>query len=305
MNFITILLIICFNIFVFSCFFNRFVLVLLLTSQFSILCYWVIKVIKYFSKKKVQIKKIELDDTRKFDYYRTILREYSIGELGYLIHKKNNVDQLLAAELKHLKMKKCFVLKKNDIEFISDNHCNSVEKYIIENYQFINDKRFKKNYLETIELSLKEKSCLESYDFKMSFKMIVLFIFVLISFLIGWIIAGGQVEDATQNSLLFMFLEFIYFFIFYIVFSVMMYLVYWKKTIIRKTDTGKEIYWKLYNLKVFMKEFPHFSNEILNEISLFQEYVLYAMILDESKSLTHETREEFHQFVTIIEQQKK
>ncbi len=196
-------------------------------------------------------------------------------------------------------MKKCFVLKKDKIEILNSSGSKT------ENYQFINDKRFKKNYLNMIELSLKEKFCIENYDFKITFKMILLFIFVPISFLIGWLIAVGQVENATQNGLLFMILEFIYFIIFYIAFSVTIYLVYWKKTIIRKISTGKEIYWKLYYLKTFMKGFSNFNNETLNEISLFKEYVLYAIIFNESESLTHEAREEFHQFVSIAEMQKK
>lgn len=67
-----------------------------------------------------------------------------------------------------------------------------------------------------------------------------------------------------------------------------------------KTDKGKEIYLKLNGLKNYINNFGNFDDKELKEIALWDEYILYAMILDESKNLSKQALEELKKLIKIV-----
>ena len=95
------------------------------------------------------------------------------------------------------------------------------------------------------------------------------------------------------------------------IFQAILFLIFWlQNTIIFsilkidasviKTEKGKEIYLKLNGLKNYLEDFGNFDNKQLKEIVLWEEYILYAIILDASKSLTEESKKEYQNLLEII-----
>ena len=54
------------------------------------------------------------------------------------------------------------------------------------------------------------------------------------------------------------------------------------------TKEGKEIYLRLNGLKHYLKDFGRLDEKELKEIILWKDYILYAIILDESNKLKKE-----------------
>ncbi len=248
----------------------------------------------------VKVEEIDENDRDKFNYYREILKSYSIGELGYIYNGRKNTKLLIVAELVYLKMTGRIKINENGIERIDSGNFSKSEEYIVNNYRFLNDSQFSHYYLGYIESSLKEKNCIENYRYKVNSKMIVSFVIIFFSFFPGWYLALFKGESLSgTNGTLFMAIEMICFLIFWIVSAVTLFIIN-KETRIVKTTIGKEIYLKLSGLKKFINDFGSFEKKNLNEVALWDEYILYAIILDESKSLTNEAKGEFNELINII-----
>ena len=65
------------------------------------------------------------------------------------------------------------------------------------------------------------------------------------------------------------------------------------KVVYIKTEDGKEMYMKLNGLKRFIRDFGNFNDKSLREIIIWEDYLLYAIILNESKSLKKEIMNAF------------
>lgn len=273
---------------------NYFIILLL---QLSILTFYLIYFLIYMGKRKIELSKLEKidkDDKEKFIYYREILKNYSIGELGYLFNGKRKTDLLIIAELEFLKLKNYISIDKDKIDIIGSDNLYKSEKYILEHYKFINDKQFKINYLKSIESSLKDKGCITKYKFKLDLKIITSFIILIFSFFIGWFLALNN-----DTNTFFFTTEMIIFFMIWIVCLVSI-LTFNKETAIIKTTIGKDIFLKLNGLKKYINDFGNFDGKTLKEIVLWEDYILYAIILDESRILSKQANEELNNLISIV-----
>lgn len=100
---------------------------------------------------------IDEDDKDKFKYYRDIINEYTIGELGYIFHGKKKSKLLIMAELEYLKMIQAIDINNGTIKILKKEELRKSEKYIVTHYHFINDSDFDEGYFSRIERSLREK----------------------------------------------------------------------------------------------------------------------------------------------------
>lgn len=304
MRILLIIVIFIANFLIFFNMFDNIFINLLLTLQFGILLYWVANFLLYLLERKMEIRKIDKidkDDMEKFKYYRDILKNYSIGELGYLFNGKRKARLFITAEIEYLKMKKCIKVNESGIEIIDDSNCDKSEKYILEHYKFLNEKEFEYNYLKCIEESLEEKSCIKSYNLQEDTKITLSFLFTFLSFFVGWYFVVAKANSVT-NSGIFVALEVIYFILFSAVsvFSMNALGDIPKERNFIKTSIGKEISLKLYGLKNFIKDFGNFDEKVIEETTLWEEYILYAIILNESNNLIDEAKKEFDELVKII-----
>lgn len=75
---------------------------------------------------------------------------------------------------------------------------------------------------------------------------------------------------------------------------------FFRESSLTKTEKGKEIYLKLKEIKNYLKDFGNFDDKSLKEISLWDEYILYALILIESVNLLYQAKNEHTKLVKII-----
>jgi uncharacterized membrane protein len=276
---------------------------LILLFQLSFVAFYLITFLIYICKRKIELSKllkINKDDKEKFIYYREILKNYSIGELGYLFNGKKKTDLLIIAELESLKLNKNISIDKDKIDIIVDDNLHETEKYILEHYKFINDEQFKQNYLKCIKKSLSDKGCITNYTLKPDSKISICFLIFIFSFLIGWYLALLALNNSTNDSFFFITEAIIFLIVWIIGYVSSKILNFDEESIIIKTDTGKNIYLKLNGLKNYIKDFGNFDDKTLEEIGVWEDYILYAIILDESKTLSKQAKEELNNLINII-----
>ena len=270
---------------------------LILIFQFLILIFYLVLLLIYIIKRKLelfQLEKIDKNDKEKFLYYRDALKNYTIGELGYLFNGKKNTILLIMAEIEFLKLKGYIKIDRDKIDIINNGNLCGSDRYILEHYKFINEQQFVQGYLKIIENSLKDKNCIKNYEFRLDARMMLSFILFIFSFFLGWFFALNN-----GNSTTFFIIEIIIFLIVCLVFLGSIF-AFNKRFLIIKTSTGKDIYLKLNGLKNYLKDFGNFDDKNLEEIVLWEEYILYAIILNESKTLLGQAKEEFNKLIAII-----
>lgn len=98
------IMILVFNSFVFFFLFDNFLINSVLIIQSTILVYYIIMFAIFSIKRFIEfckIDKINPDDKGKFEYYREIIKNYSIGELGYIFNGRKYTKSLILAELEY------------------------------------------------------------------------------------------------------------------------------------------------------------------------------------------------------------
>ena len=196
------------------------------------------------------------------------------------------------SELEYLKNKKCISFENNEIIINKDNAKNEKQFYVLNHYKFINDKDFKKYYLKEIENSLKAKDYIKKYSFNDD--TIALLIYAL-----TFIIFGGIWFYFLKIESEYIKIECIFFILFWLISCITMIFSFRESSLV-KTEKGKEIYLKLNGLKNYIKDFGNFDDKSLKEISLWDDYILYVLILNESDNLSSQAKREYNQLVKII-----
>lgn len=249
--------------------------------QIVILLFFLLLFIIYCIKKFCDSKKyykLTKEDKEKFIYYRDIIKEYSIGELGVLFNGTKNTNSIIKAELEKLKFIKKIEIINNKINVLDESNLMESEKFIIDRYKFIGTKEFNNLYLKTIKFSLKEKDLIKPYTFFSHFLNIINIILFLI-ILLYWFIDFKFVWATNEAGFISL-----YFLMMMITSAVLLIATYSNgKAMYIKTDKGKELYMKLNGLKRFIRDFGYFKDKNLKEILVWEDYLLYAIILNETK----------------------
>lgn len=146
--------------------------------------------------------------------------------------------------------------------------------------------------MKEIENSLKAKDYIKKYSF--SDNTIALLIYALTFIILGAIwFYFLKIESEYLK------IECIFFILFWFISCITM-IFFFRESSLTKTEKGKEIYLKLKGLKKYLKDFDNFDDKSLKEISLWDEYILYALILNESDNLSSQAKSEYNQLVKII-----
>ncbi len=259
---------------------------------------------------KKKINNINKNDKNKYLYYRELLKELSIEELGYLFNGKKDVNLYIAVSLIKLKKinnvqlynddKNLKVLVENNLfkkgyikelnydkylkEILSKKDITASEKFILSNLKNIDKDYFKKEYISIIEKNLNLKGYIEKYEStKMELFSISLGVISFIIYFISVLINNGD------NDILNLFITIIISCLFFIMSIIISYM---NKFYI-KTKKGKDVYLKLLALKRYIHDFGKFDDRELEEIKLWDEWILYAIILNESDNLTKDLKEEY------------
>lgn len=145
---------------------------------------------------------------------------------------------------------------------------------------------------------IKKKEIIVPFRIRTNNKMLFSFFLMVISCLVSWFLMFNYIET-INNETLYTVIELSLFFLTWLI-SLASILIFNKEFILVKTTKGKEIYMKLNGLKNYIKDFSDFEEKSLNEIVLWEEYILYAIILNESNNIKKDAENELNKIVNII-----
>ncbi len=297
MYLVLLIIILILNFLIYSLFFKG-TLLIIISLESSMIIFEFIIFLKYLISQKIELSKlnkINKEDKDKFIYYRDILKDFSIGELSYLYNGKKNIQLSVIAELEYLKNKKYITIENKTINKSPNINYSESQKYILNHYKFLKDKQFKKYYNKYLESSLKEKGCIKHQFLNIDHQTIIYYIIFFFIFFTFWRYAASFF-NGNKNLQIF---QAILFLIFWLQNTIIFSILKIDASVI-KTEKGKEIYLKLNGLKNYLEDFGNFDNKQIKEIVLWEEYILYAIILDASKSLTEESKKEYQNLLEII-----
>ncbi len=295
-------------------FLHDYIVIFLLSISISLLIdTLVIKVAQKIREKRI-INRYEKEyEKNELEYYRDILKEESPAILSICYNtRKTNFKDLIVSILLSLKQRNIIQILENDIEIIGDiknlkNHEKLVLKYIECKYS---PKKFKKEFYSTLIDDTKktgyvfeEKS--EKADMT-EFAQIVIVIIVLFTIIVLFLLPfyGPLIQaflelsdkDITDSKVgMLIFLAYAINFV-----SIPIYQWIEKRiNLIVRTDSGFELCGKLKGLKRFLKEFSKLSDSELKQMALYDEYMIYSVVLNLKGKLDKEVKKLYDKLVGL------
>lgn len=238
------------------------------------------------------ITKVTLETIKNdIHFYRDIIDKYSIGELSFIdghgIDYPNDIIAML------LKLKKKDYIEIDDKIIIKNNNYEDLkksEKYLMNSIidgNIILDNNLILNKI--IKKESEEDNLLNDKKFDQhKLFMIIFFSFILIIillFLIDYLSTFLKINIKINSDILAGLIPVIFFiFIFAVIVSIS-YLSIGKKLSWKLTKEGTEIRKKLEGLKMFLKDFTNIDKREINEIILWDDYLIYSVIFGLNKDI--------------------
>jgi len=264
----------------------------------------------YNYKEKINTRKLENKIIIKnidFEYYKDIIEEYSPAMLSLIldglefdkdlgasvIYLINKGYLKLQDENKIVRTNKDYSKLPEDLKIICDSDINHLlactrlhTKTGKEEYQAKKSSETRGKWLEAIEKQVVEKGiAIEKED--QSWKT------MWILFIIG--IAESFFALAKEDYGLFFFAGIVTF--------ILMFLRYWAfdENKFVKTQKGHELYRKVVGLKNYIKDYSNLSESELKEITIWEDYLIYAIILNDTSKLNKEAKDFYKKVCNIRE----
>lgn len=226
----------------------------------------------------IYIKSNEMYDSEmKIKYYRELIEQYSIGALIKCYGKKVSYRDELVAILLKLLLNKKVEINGEKIKVIEEIGLSYSETMFIRACQGI--KRYQNNTIKSLlkennnkdalKTDLFSKDSINSYDihgFNIKFSVTLW----VVNFLT--LILAPIIYEYNGLAIIIAFISH-----FLTAFS-MIFLR--NKLIMYRTQKGKEIQYKLIGLKNFLKEYSNISDRSVEEIKIWDEYIIYAIIFN-------------------------
>lgn len=281
--------------------FSFFTVVSLLKSFYLTILYIGVRI----AYKKYSKEKLDKIDFKNNSYYRDIISKYSPAVLSYIddfkLEEKDIVATLMSLELKQK------LTIKDGIKIINDSEENldENEKYIF--------KKLKSNTLKNINmLEFEEKvkkDCLdynlleENKDIKKKIiKKIIFSVCIYILIVVGFFNFPTFYNNIPNKNIAILFLPvmFILFFIMIILpFSTIVYIKSYyrmnKQNPYIRNKQARNINKKLEGLRNYMKDFSQLSESQYNEIVLWEDYLIYSVILGQNSKIVKEIMEKINE----------
>ena len=271
-----------------------------------ILLYWIINYIK----EKKQVSKIENYKKIKeidFKYYREIIKEYSPGVLSFILdgielEKDISASIIYLIYEGYLELTKENKLEKTnkdinnlpkDLQLILEHSSELLETIkrktaemkqrnrneIVVSYS----EKLKKQWCSLIEEEATEKELVSKLVFDRGFPRILSIFRVLCIVEMCCSILCLNIELAIVSMILTIITTFI------------KKRSYEEKRWV-KTKKGYEIYLKIVGLKNYIEDFSEIKDKDLNQINLWEEYLIYAIIFNNVSNLNKENLEFYKRF---------
>ena len=258
-----------------------------------------------------EINKIESLNRKEIEnhqYYRDILNNYSSGILSFVYNRKINYADTLVATILELKKDKFINIDDNGINILKNEinnlsvgervlmqkllsiiEINKVNKKISygELINIFSSKEFIEDFKTAIKSEAKEKglylSKVKTYNIVEKIKHMPIIFILLFPFILAFIIIFSEVNLVAYI------IGLIASFIFLIVYTQLN--KYKEENIFIRTKSGIDIQNKLAGLKNYIKDFSVMRDRKIEEIALWDDYLIYAIIFDLKGNLDKEAYE--------------
>jgi len=242
----------------------------------------IIASIKNFLDKK---KVINEESAFEIEYFRNLIKEHSIGVLGYIYDKSIDSKLLSALTLKSMLCNKKVVIKDKKIISLTEE-LSDEEKFLVKKYKNIDSDYFRNEFKEILKKIISNEP-FKKRIYKKNKNMInASDALIVIIYLLGY---GYFLSN--EDYVLYAFLSFTLLWVSLAIKAFKEYL-YTKKFSVNSKYTN-EIISKLNGLKNYINEFGNFDKKKLDEIAFYDEYILFAIMLDTSPKLKQELLEEY------------
>lgn len=263
---------------------------------------------KYYNTK---LSKADFDNNN--EYYREILKKYSVDLLGFIDHVQFNYPDVLIAVLLQLQLKGILNLDNNGIYINNNINLNSLsrnEKYLIS--KIINNKLVINNINEYEMLVVTEgtdKGLLEKKEINKEYllKEFAVSICIYLIILIGYIYylnpttfeinlgINNLVIDMTLSlglGIIFLLTPvYLFFYPIYLSIKLSLFSNKLKQNPYYRTKKAEEINKKLEGLKNFVKDFSILDKRDDKEIILWDEYLIYSVLFGHNKKIIDEYKD--------------
>lgn len=274
--------------------FSFYIVVSLLKSFYLTILYIGVRI----AYKKYNKERLDKIDFKNNSYYRDIISKYSPAVLSYIddfkLEEKDIVATLMSLELKQK------LTIKDGIKIINDSEENldENEKYIF--------KKLKNNTLKNINmLEFEEKVIKDCLDYnlleenkdinKKIIKKVFFSVCIYILIVAGFFNFPTFYNNIPNKNIAILFLPvmFILFFIMIILpFSTIVYIKSYyrmnKQNPYIRNKQARNINKKLEGLRKYMKDFSQLSKSQYNEIVLWEDYLIYSVILGQNSKIVKE-----------------
>ena len=266
---------------------------------------------------KIKEREIRKQNEINFEYYREILDEFSPGVLAFCYNKKLKYEDAIISTLLSLNNKyiKLNMLNKT-IHVLPDGKDNNLKEkkgiYILPDKKYINlkehemylleklkdfssditfqelkeivkDTYFKSNFLNLIKFDCKISGYYET--FHRSNKLLSRIFLILVC--IFWVSVGAN-SDGVYKDIIFVNITDMIFL------GILMFLN--NKNTYMITNKGYEIKAKLKGLKKYLLDYSSINDRDISEITIWEHYILYAIILDLKGNLDKEVSNFYKEF---------
>ena len=248
----------------------------------------------------------EYDNTKGYDYYREKLDNYSPAILMYISKKRYDFKKVFIANILNLINKKYISIIDNRLTVINDDYSNlsDDESYIL---RHIKDKDINKVYAnrnskkimeEVIKINVDSTGLLtkikdfdKMYNKYNSFLSISLIVVVLISFLNLFGTSSKDIVGALKGMGLYFSTGIIL-----VICSVISQKLFNK--FYKRSETAIEMSVKLGCLERFIKDFSELKDKSIDEIALWDDYMIYTIMLDIDGEINKSINEFANKYLT-------
>lgn len=232
-------------------------------------------------------KAINEETTIELEYFRNLIKEHSIAVLGYCYDNTIDINFLTALTLKSLLINKKVEIKDKKIKsLILTNKLAEEEQLILENYKHLDSDSFRNKFRWMLHKKVNTEPFKKYVSKKYNNNMKATDVLVIMVYLCGY---GYFLAD--EEYILYGFLSFALLWLTIAIKALKGYL-FTKKFQINSKYLN-EIVSKLNGLKNYINEFGNFDKKKLDEIAFYDEYMLFAIMLDTSPKLKQELLDEY------------
>lgn len=222
----------------------------------------------------------------KIDYFRDTIKDISPDKLSFCYNRKMNIEDDVVMILLNLKRKKIININEDEIIIIGNkDDLSPVENFVLNNLNFLSDIMIQPDLKKLIIKDMvKDGYAVKLKDSKFSmievltnvfgwtllYALITLAMFAYVNAILGLIVGVSYVLLFIYVPIYAKFLE--------------------DQEVFSRTEKGLDVCAKLKGLKKYLKDFSIINESGVENIALYDEYVIYAILFNQKGKLDRECK---------------